>query len=139
GNVFSAFAQRCNVHRYYAQAIEEIGAKISLGDLFFQGAMRGADDAHVDGDRFVATQSFDSSLFECAQQLCLDVGAHVADFVEEERAAVCLLEFSLASSRSTGKCALFMAKKLGFDEFGGKRRAVYSNKRAAVSGRATLV
>src|SRR2546429_9051797 len=80
-----------------------MGAKVSFGDLFFQGTMRGADDTHVDGNRFVAAESFNSSLFQRAQQLCLHVRAHVADFVEKQCAAVGLLEFTLTPRRRARK------------------------------------
>src|SRR5438552_1329030 len=94
GNVLASFAQRSNVDRNHAQAIEEIGAKISIGNFFFQRAMRGADDPHIYRNRFVTAKSFNPTLFQRAQELCLYVGAHVANLIQKEGAAVCLLEFS---------------------------------------------
>src|SRR2546430_17381664 len=83
-NVFPTIPQRRDIDRYYTQAVEEIGAEISILDLVFQITMGGAHDPNVDGDRFIAPESFNSSLFKRAQQLCLHVGAHVAYLIEEQ-------------------------------------------------------
>ena len=56
--------------------------------------------------------------------------AHVADFVKEQRTAVGLLKFADFVFRRTGKAALDVAKKLGFDQFLRDRRAVDFHKGA---------
>src|ERR1041384_6880674 len=81
-NIFSTIPQRRDIDRYYTQTVKEVGAEISILDLVFQITMRGADNPNVDSDRLVAAESFNSSLFEGAQQLCLYVRAHVADLIE---------------------------------------------------------
>src|SRR5256885_16842858 len=111
-NVFTTIPQRRDIDRYYTQAVEEVGAEISILDLVFQIAMGGAHDPNIYRNRFVAAESFNSSLFECAQQLCLYVRAHVAYLIEEQSAAVCLLELPLSARCGTRKSALFLAKKL---------------------------
>src|SRR5207248_11092221 len=86
-DVFPTIPQRRDIDRHYAQAVEQVGAEISILDLVFQITMSGAHDPNVDGDRFIATESFNSSLFEGAQQLCLYIRAHVAYLIDEQSVA----------------------------------------------------
>ena len=57
-----------------------------------QVAVRGRDHAHVDPDRAAAADARQLALLQHAQQLGLRARAQVADLVEEQRAAVRLLE-----------------------------------------------
>src|SRR5690349_7628575 len=82
-NVLATLTQWCDVNRNDAQTIKKISTEILPLDLFFKRAMCRAHDAHVDGNRFVTPESFNPPLFQRAQQLCLDIRAHIADFVEE--------------------------------------------------------
>ena len=54
--------------------------------------MRRRDDAHVGLDRRVAADAIEVAVGEHAQQARLQFRRHVADLVEEERAAFGLLE-----------------------------------------------
>ena len=56
--------------------------------------------AHVDRDRLLAADAHDLALLQRAQQLDLQRGVHVADLVEEQRAAVGQLELA-ARARCT--------------------------------------
>src|SRR2546429_9632139 len=91
-DVFPTIPQRRDIDRHYAQAVEQVGAEITILDLVFQITMSGAPNPNVDGDRFIAPESFYPSFFEGAQQLCLYVRTHVTNLIEEQSAAVCLLE-----------------------------------------------
>ena len=61
--------------------------------------MGGDDDADVDLDGLVAADALDFAFFEDAEELGLHGEGHVADFVEEERAAFGLLEFADVARR----------------------------------------
>src|ERR1043165_3212715 len=86
-NVLATLTQGRDVDRDHAQTIKQVRTEILFLDLFFKSTMCRAHNAHVDGNRFVAAESFNPSLLERAQQLCLDVRAHIADFIEEKSAA----------------------------------------------------
>ena len=58
--------------------------------------MGGGDDAHVAADRRVIADALEHALLQHAQQLHLHRQAHVADLVEEQRAALGDLEAALA-------------------------------------------
>ena len=77
----------------------EIAAKLVLLDEFVEIAVGGDDDAHIDLDGFVAADALDFAFFEDAEQLGLHGQRHVADFVEEEGAAVGLLELADVACR----------------------------------------
>ncbi len=56
--------------------------------------MRGDDHANVNADGLGRADALDFAFFEHAQQLGLHGQRHVADFVEEERSVLGLLEFA---------------------------------------------
>ena len=59
--------------------------------------------------------------------------AHIADFVEEKRAAVGLLKFADFVVDGAGEAAFDMAEKFGFDEFFGDGGAIDFDERAFVA------
>ena len=54
--------------------------------------MGGGDDAHIGADRLAAADGGELAFLQHAQQAGLRFRRHVADFVEEQRAAGGLLE-----------------------------------------------
>ena len=64
-------------------------------------------------------------LLQHAQNLGLNRGAHVADFVEEQAAAIGLLEAADALPIGARERALFVAEQFGFEQRLGQRRAVH--------------
>ena len=58
--------------------------------------MRGGDHAHVGLDRLVAADAIELAVGQHAQQARLQLERHVADLVEEQRAALGLLEAAAA-------------------------------------------
>src|SRR5262249_44826508 len=117
-NVFAALAQWRNIDRDDAQPIEEVRSKLSLFNLLFQRTMRRADDADVHGYRFVTAESLNSSFFQGAEQLCLNVATHVADLVKKQSATVGLLKLALAPCRSSREGTLLVTEKLRLDQLG---------------------
>ena len=78
--------------------------------------MRRRDDAHVDRERLGAADALERALLEHAQQLGLRLGRHVADLVEEDRAAVRGLEAADAARVGAGERALLVAEELALEE-----------------------
>ncbi len=60
--------------------------------------MRRRENAHVRATLLAAADTLEDALLEHAQQLHLHVDAHVADLVEEQRAAVGELETAQCAS-----------------------------------------
>ena len=116
----------------------EILAERALLHQLVEVAVGGHDHAHVHGDGAVAADALHLPLFQDAQQLGLHHQRHVADFVQEQRAAVGLFEFAQVPGGGAGERALLMAEQLGFDQLAGHGRAVQGDERA-VAARAALV
>src|SRR6185295_974982 len=105
-------------------AVVKIAAETSRRDLGLEILVRGRDDANVDLDRLLRADALKRLLLQDAQNLGLRLQAHVADLVEEERAGVGQLEFSLAVLDRAGERSLLVAEELRFDELLRNRGAV---------------
>src|SRR5215467_2847089 len=90
-----------------------------------QVAVGRSDQPHVDPQRSGAAEALELVLLQDAQDLGLRTGAHVADFVQEERAAVRLLEAPDALLVGAGERSLLVSEQLGLEQVFLKRRAVY--------------
>ena len=86
--------------------------------------MRGGDDAHVALARGVAADALVDALLQDAQQLHLHGQAHVADLVEEQRAALGDLEAALARGDGAGERALLVSEQFALEQLGGDGAAV---------------
>ena len=106
----------------------EIAPEAAGLDELLKIAVGGDDDAHVHGSRPVGADAFDLAFFEHAQQLGLHGGRHVADFVEEERAAMGLLKLANVPLRRAGERAFFMAEEFAFNQLCWNGGAVERDK-----------
>ena len=72
--------------------MQQVFAKLASADARLEILVRGRDHAHVDLDRELSADAVELALRQHAQQPRLQRRRHVADLVEEQRAAVGLLE-----------------------------------------------
>ena len=128
-NVVGTVAQRRDVDAHDVEAIKQILAKLFRGDGGFERLVRRGDDAHVHLNRLVAADTLKSSTLQHAQNFRLRRGCHVADFVEENRAFVALLEFSDALVGRAGERAAFVAEQFAFQKLFRNRGAIDGKKR----------
>ena len=91
-HVGAAHAQRRHLDVDDVEAVVEVLAEAPFAHLGREIAVGRGDEAHVDLDRLVAADALERPLLEDAQQLDLRRQRDLADLVEEERAAVGLLE-----------------------------------------------
>ena len=129
GDVFAALAQRRQRDHDDTQAVEKIFAELLFLHRRFQVAMRGGDDAHVHRDRFLAAQALEASFLQHAQQFHLRARGQVADFIEEDRAAVGLLEAADAARVRAGERAAFVAEEFALQQRLGDGGAVDGDER----------
>src|SRR5689334_2992503 len=92
-------------------------------------AVGGRDDAHVHFDRRRAAHALEFLLLEDAQQLGLQVEAHLGDFVEEKRTAFRDYEGDFDALDRAGERALLVAEQRALDESFGERGAIQLNER----------
>src|SRR5690349_24640903 len=128
GNVLCAFAQRRDGEGNYVQPIKEVFAEQAFGDLLLQLFVRGGDHTHVHGCWMVRTDTLEALLLEHAKNFCLCPQAHIAHFVQEERAVIGFLEFANFVFTGAREAALDVPEELGLDQFLGNRGAIYLYK-----------
>src|SRR5262249_15488469 len=63
------------------------------------------------------------------QKLCLERCTHFANFVQQNRPFIALLELARLGSLSSSKCASLISKKFAFQELGRQCRAVHLQQR----------
>ena len=98
-DVGRALAQRRHLEGDDVEPVVEVLAELPLRDHLLEVAVGRRDDADVDVDRLVAADALELALLQEAQQLHLDGRRDLADLVEEQRAAVGLLEAAVAPRR----------------------------------------
>jgi len=93
-DIFAALAQRSDVDRHHAQAIEKVARKFPSPISSSKArcvALIMRTSTGIDSSRPV----FQSAVLPGAQQFCLHVRAHVANLIKEERAAIGCSNFPL--------------------------------------------
>ena len=98
-------------------------------DQRLQVAVRGRDQPHVGPDRLVAADPLERLLLQQPQDLGLERQRHVADLVEEERAAVALLELADPPPLGAGEGTLLVAEQLALQQGLGDGGAVDGQER----------
>ena len=133
-DVLAAFAQWRYLDGQHIEAVEQVLAEAALGDHFLQVAMGSAEDAHIDLDLAVATDPAKAAVVEKAQQLGLQVGRHLANFIEEYRALVGQFHQPwLAPALGSGEGAGGITEQLALGEVFRQRRAVQGQERRAMA------
>ena len=102
-DVFLAVAQRRQVQAHDIEPVEQVFAELFGGDFFFEIFVGGGDDPDVGADGLIAADAGEGAVLQHAEEFALDGQRHVADFVEEEGAAVALFEAADALGAGTGE------------------------------------
>src|SRR4029079_17205339 len=79
-------------------------------------AVRGGEDTHIHGNPVTAAHPFDFPLLQHAQERDLRLRGEVANFIQEDGAAVGGFEPPLPPLQRTGEGTLFVAEELGGNE-----------------------
>ena len=111
-NVLHALAQRRHLQHYAAEPVEQVQPEAPAVDQRAQVAVRGGHDAEVDAPAFRRAQALHLPVFQHAQQLDLDLHRYVGHFIEEQRAALGLLQLAgLALFPAAGEGACLVAEQ----------------------------
>ena len=125
--------------RQPVDAVVQVLAEAPGVDLRAQPAVRCANELEIHRHRLAAAQRNDLPLLENSQQPRLHRERHVANLVEEQRAAVRLADAPRrAIAAGTGERTWTVAEQFGFDQRLGKRRAVDGNERPGASRTAAV-
>ena len=129
GDVVAPLAQRRRADGDDVQAVVEVLAEAAGLDLLLEILVRRGDDADVDLDDGRRSDRLDFAFLQHAQHLRLRAQRHVADLVEEDRAAVGGDELAGLLAHGAGERSLLVAEQLRLDQLLGDRRAVDLHER----------
>src|SRR5215813_2014263 len=122
----------------YVQPVKQIFTKGALRHCLFQEFVCGSENANVNRDVALATQTRELSILQDMQELCLQRRMHFADFVQKQGAVVGLIEFAQLLPIRTGKRAGFVSKQFALEQLMWDSRAVYFDKRLFPAERLTI-
>ncbi len=129
-NIFGPLSKWRNLKTDDAQPVKEIFAELAGGDHLRQVAVGRGNHADVHlALRLIRTHGLDLAVLEKPQEKRLHSEAHLADFVEEQRAAMRELELPALVPVGAGKTTLDVSKQLGFEERFRDAGAVHRHKR----------
>ena len=137
-DVVAALAQRRQLERHDVEPEVQIFAKPLRPHEFGQLLVRGGQHADVGVNRSAAADADDCFFFQHAEQFGLAGEAHVADFVEEQRAAGGQFEFAGARFVGVGERAFFVAEEFAFEQRFGERGAVHGDERVLAAAAAEV-
>ncbi len=115
-DVFGALAERGDLDGKNIQAVVEVTAEGALGDALRKIHVGGGDDADVHALRAIAAEPLEFLLLKHAKKFRLKFEGKVADFVEEERAAVGEFEAADFLADGAGERSALVAEELGFEK-----------------------
>ena len=128
-DVLAAVAERRDDEVDDVEPIEEVFAELPLPDALAEVAVGGGNDAHVQTHRgVVGADLLQLAGFEEPQQHALHAQGHLADLVEEDRAAIAHLELAGLVAVGAGETALHVAEELRLEERLGNAGAVDRHK-----------
>jgi hypothetical protein len=90
--------------------MEQVGAEPAVAHRDFQIDVRRGNDPHVDRNRFASAEPLDLAFLQKAQQARLALERQVADFVEQQRAAVGGFDATDLALIRAGERAAFIAE-----------------------------
>ena len=124
GYIGPAFCQRRDVYPDDCEPPIEIGTEATLRDRSFQIDIGGGNDPDIDRDGPAAAKPLYFACFKHAEQFDLHVSGQIADFIQEERAAICGFKLADAGFGGAGVSAGFGTEQLTFGKIGGDCPAV---------------
>jgi len=127
-DVLGALAERRDLNGEDVQAVIEVAAEGALGDALRKIHVGGGDDSDVHALRAIAAEPFEFLLLKHAKKFRLKFEGKVADFVEEERAAIGEFEAADFLTDGAGERAALVAEELGFEKTAGNGGAINLTK-----------
>jgi hypothetical protein len=115
-DITDSFAQRGHVDRHDVEAEEQVLPEFLPLHAFLQPPVRGGNDPHIHLDRAVATHALEVAFLQYAEQFGLHGGGDLADFVQQDRAAVGKFEPAFTFAGRTGEGPFLVTKEFALNE-----------------------
>ena len=112
GNILRPFAKRRNFNDDNVEPKEQVFPKLLFSHRSLQVPMSGRENAHINSQAVATTETLNRLFLKHAQQLRLRVGPHVANFIEENGAAICLLKATDPPCICAGKSTVYVPEEL---------------------------
>ena len=135
GDVVAPLAQGGHAQGHHVEAVVQVLAELALGDELVDVPVRRGDQPHVERDQRLAPEPAHLPLLEDAEQVDLGLGGHLADLVEEQRAALRHLEPAGLLAHRAAERPLLVAEQLALDQRLGQRPDVGGDERAGHGAR----
>ena len=113
--VLKSFAQWRDRDPENVKAVVQVLPQFPACESFVKRAVSGGDHANFNWDAFFAANPSDLVVFENAKEFRLKLGLHLGYFVEEDSAAIGLLEDAEAPSRCARERTAFVPEQLALD------------------------
>src|SRR6188472_850445 len=110
-DILTAFTEWRKKERNNVDAVVEVFSKLPFSNEVVKILVRRRHNADIDLDRLNPADSHKFSLLDDAQELRLCDRTQVADFVQEQRSAVCQFELSDAASCGIRERPLFVTEE----------------------------
>src|SRR5437764_15442000 len=110
-NVFASFAQWRQTDWEHRQTIEQVATERAIVHGFLQIDVRSSDDPHVGFEKFITANPGELAILKYAQQTHLRSQSHLANFVQEQRAAVRFFEAAFSPCARVSERALLMPEQ----------------------------
>ena len=133
-HVVAARAQRHQRERKYVQAVIEIFAEAPGGDFLAQAAVGGRDHAHIEAIGVRAAQALDLALLQNPQQLGLQRQRNLGDLIEQQGAALRLLELAGVRGVRAGEAPRSQPNSMASSMFSGNGGAIDRDEGCAARG-----
>ncbi len=133
-NVIAALAQRGDGERKHVEAVVKIFAEASRRHFLAQATVGRREDPDVERYGSPTAEALNLALLQNAQQLRLQRQRHLRHLIEQQGAALRLLEFPGVTGVRAGEGAPFVAEQHRLEHVLGDRRAVDGDERPAVAG-----
>ncbi len=124
GDVLGAFPQCRQAQPDDVEPMEQVLAEQAIAYPLFEVLVGGGDDAHVGSDRLHAADTVEMAVGQHPQQTGLQLGRHVADLVEEQRAALGLLEAALPAGLRPREGPALVAEEFRLEQVARDRCSV---------------
>ena len=138
GNILCPLSKRRHVEGNHVEPVKKILAKSVPADFLLQLFVGCRYYAHVHRYGLIGTQRFHALLFQYPQHLRLGFEAHVAHFIQKERATIGLLKFPDLVFARASETSFAMPEHFRLDQLFWNCRAIHFDERHRIARTARM-
>ena len=127
-DVLAPLTQGRQAQPNHIEPVKQVLAEGAVFHPLLQVLVGGSNHTHIGFHRAMTAHPVEMAVAEDPQQPGLQVKRHVADLIEEQGAAIGLLEAAAAHGLRAGEGTALMAKQLGLQQILGNSRRVDRHK-----------